>query len=385
MNTLNRGRVLAFALPLAAISAPAFAAPIYGQKDLVTDSQAALKAEGFRPATTVDPALINPWGFSRSAAGPWWVSNQGSNTSTLYNGNNGAKIPLTVAIPQGAGGPQGPTGQVFNGTSSFQLATGGKAAFIFAGLDGSITAWNGAQGTTAAVVAPPGPGRIYTGLAIGSTGGKDYIYAANGVTGMVDVYNGNFAPTTVTGGFTDPTLPAGLRPFNVQNIGGNIYVTYSIGGPNADEAPLGSGAVSEFLADGTFVRRVATGGELVSPWGVAHAPADFGAFSNALLVGNFSDEFGYINAFDFGTGAYLGKLLRENLDPLIIPYLWGIDFGNDGAAGSSKQLFFNAGIGDEEHGLFGYLAVPTPAMLSLFGLSTLGLIVARRRFKALGS
>ena len=366
-------------LALAAIAAPAAAGPVYAQTDLVTDSQEAVIAAGFAPALTVDPALVNPWGLSISPRGPWWISNQGTNTSTLYTGA-GAKIPLTVSIPQAPNGPQGPTGQVFNNTASFVLPTGGKAAFIFASLDGSISAWNGAQGTKA-VVFPSAPGRIYTGLAINSTGGQDYLYATNAATGKIDVYDGNFALTTVKGGFVDPTLPAGLTPFNVQSVGGHVFVTYAIPGSAQDDAALGQGAVSEFGADGTFVRRVATGGNLTSPWGIARAPFNFGKFSHDLLVANFSSQgFGFIDAYDFKTGAFEGQLLNADLSPINIPYLWGIAFGNGGLGGPTNQLFFNAGIGDEQHGLFGSLAaVPAPPMFAMFGLSALALVAVRRR------
>ncbi len=378
------------------LAAPA-SASIFTQTNLVTDDQAALAAEGFAPASFVDPNLINPWGMSRSVTSPFWISNQGSATSTLYNGAGALfpiGAPLVVSIPQVPTPPAGPTGQVFNGTTDFQLLTGGKtgpAAFIFANLDGSISAWNGTGTRTQAVqvVAPGSVARpaVYTGLAMGRSGGQNYLYAVNSRAGTVDVYDKNFQPVTLAGGFADPTLPAGLAPFNARVINGQVYVTYAIPGPSADEAPVGSGVVNVFNTDGTFVRRLITGGPLASPWGLAMAPtAGFGAFSGALLVGNFNDANGNINAFDPVTGAFLGALAFNDGSLISIPDLWSIDFGNGGTAGGMSQLFFTGGIGDEAHGLFGvFEVVPEPATLSILGLAAglTALAGAKRRRSAL--
>jgi len=365
-------------------------ATLFEQTNLVTDDQDALADEGFSPAAFVDPHLINPWGVSYLPRGPFWVSNQGSGTSTLYNGA-GAPFPLAsplvVTIPQNPTPPAGPTGQVANTTSAFVLSTGGKtgpAAFIFANLDGSISAWNGTGDPTHAVqvVLPSSTARlaIYTGLALADSGGQHFLYAANHLTGKIDVFDQNFSPATLPGNFTDPSAPAGLVPFNVQAIGGQLFVTYSIPGPDADEAPLGSGFVSMFDSSGNFVKRFTTGGPLASPWGITLAPGDLGAFSNAILIGNFNDEHGNINAFDPSTGAFLGSLRLEDGSLVSVPDLWAILFGNGALAGPMNTLFFTAGIGDELHGLFGALTavVPEPPGLALFGFALATLAAAMR-------
>jgi len=343
---------------------------------LVTDDQAFLASQGFAPAVTVDPDLLNPWGMSFGATSPFWISNQVSENATLYNGF-GAKQALTVSILGSATQPTGPTGQVFNPTTDFVLSDGSKAVFLFANLAGNISGWNPAAGTTALIAA----GRqdaVYTGLAMGNSGGQNVLYAANNAAGSVDVYGANFAPTSLTGNFTDPDLPAGLAPFNIANIGGQLYVTFATPGDDADEAPLGVGVVDIFNTDGTFVRRFATGGQLLSPWGVTKAPVSFGAFGDAILVGNFAEEDGFINAFRESDGAFLGQLsVPGSGDPLKIPYLWTLAFGNGGPGSDPNALYFTAGIGDEEHGLFGRLnAVPEPAtwvlMLSGFALAGAG-------------
>lgn len=350
------------------------------QVNLVTDDAAFLASQGFTPAATVDSSLINPWGMSFSATSPFWTSNQGAGNATLYNGL-GAKQALTVTIPGSAQGPSGPTGQVFNSTANdFVLANGAKATFLFANLNGNIEGWNGAAGTTALVQVLKGPGNVYTGLTLGSSGGQNYLYAANSSANTIDVFNGSFAQTTLAGNFTDPTLPGGLAPFNVANIGGQLYVTYAPPGPAADEAPLGTGAVSVFNTDGTFVRRFATGGNLLSPWGLAKAPSSFGALGDAILVGNFAEEDGFINAFRESDGAYLG-MLTTGSEAFRMPYLWSLAFRTGGVGVDPNALYLTAGIGDEKHGLFARLnAVPEPGqwamMVAGFALAGLG---ARRR------
>lgn len=357
---------------LAATSANA-ASQSVSQFNLVTDSQAFLTSQGYDPAVTEDRSLINPWGMSFGPTSPFWISNQGSGNTTLYNGF-GAKQPLTVTILGSATGPSGPTGQVFNPTPDFVLADGAKAIFLFANLAGNISGWNPAAGTTALIAAGK-LGAIYTGLAMGSSGGQNFLYAANDAAGTIDVFDKNFAPTSLLGSFTDPSLPAGLVPFNVANIGGKLYVTYAPPGPNADEAALGSGVVNIFNTDGTFDRRFATGGQMTATWGVTKAPSNFGVLGGAILIGNFSDEHGFINAFRESDGAFLGQLTVSGTpDSINIPDLWALEFGNGGTGFSPNALYFTAGIGDEEHGLFGrFNAVPEPGewalLLAGFGLA----------------
>jgi uncharacterized protein (TIGR03118 family) len=373
------------------LAQPGFADPIYSLTPLVTDDQDALADEGFGPAATVDPNLINPWGISFAPDGPFWVSNQVTNTSTLYTGE-GERFPigspLVVDIPHAAGPEDtGPTGQIFAGGAGLLLPDNNEGLFFFANLDGSISGWNFGSGTAATVVvgaSTHGPA-IYTGLALASMGGNSFLYAANNLTGQIDVFDSNYAPVALgVGAFDAGQNPDGLAPFNVQNIGGLLYVTYAIPGEEADEAPLGSGFVNVFMPDGTFVRRIESD-QFASPWGLALAPDEFGEFANALLIGNFNDEFGFINAFDPATGTFLGTMLMSGGDPLIIPYLWGLAFGN-GVLSDEDDLYFAAGIGDELHGLFGEIgaatAVGEPGTAGLLLTALAALFASQRRVYA---
>ena len=368
------------ALAAAMLALPVAADPIYSLTPLVTDDQDALADQGFAPAVTVDPNLINPWGVSLAPTSPFWVSNQGTNTSTLYTGE-GEKVPLVVDIPQ-AGPPTGPTGQVFAGGSGLMLSNQSEGLFFFASLDGSISGWNQAAGTTAEVVVQPSAGAIYTGLALANMNGSSFLYAANNLTGAIDVFDSNYQPVALgPDAFAAGENPNGLAPFNVQQIDGLIYVTYAVPGVEADEAPLGSGFVNVFTTDGSFVMHIESD-QFASPWGMALAPDAFGEFADALLIGNFNDAFGYINAFDASTGEFLGTMLNVDGNPLIIPYLWGLVFGN-GAVSDEDDLYFAAGIGDEEHGLFGEIgavaAVSEPGTAGLMLMAGLGLLAFQRR------
>ncbi len=364
----------ALALTLVVAGRPAAAQRAIQQTNLVSD------VPGL--ARTLDPQLVNPWGISASPTGPFWVSNAGTGTSTLYN-SVGTKLGLVVAIP-GPGGPVPavPTGQVFNNTGSFALAAGGNASFIFASATGTISAWNGASGTNAVTrVNGFAGGASYTGLAIAGTGSDARLYAANFGTGRVDVFDGNFA--NVGGaGFVDPGLPAGYAPFNVQHVGSAIVVTYAVKDPvtGQDVAGAGNGVVDVYSTGGVLQRRLSNGGALDSPWGVALAPATFGGYGGDLLVGNFGD--GRINAFDFATGASLGALVDAAGVPITNSGLWGLTFGNGGQGGDPNVLYFAAGIDDEQHGLFGSLAtVPEPSTWVMLGagLAAVGAAARRRR------
>ena len=272
-------------------------------------------------ATITDPQLVNPWGVSESATTPFWVSDQGTSKATLYSvtgATNVTKVNINppngfVAIPTTATGPQGPTGQVSNSNSAtFPVANGGNgqaARFIFANLNGTISAWNGGQ---SAVIQATTPGAVYTGVAINS--GQTRLYAANGAGGRIDVFDSTFAPVTLPAGpFTDPTLPAGLVPFNVENIGGRIYVTYAVAGRgNQIAATAGSGVVAVFDENGAFQQELIRGSQLASPWGMALAPTGFGQFGGDLLVGNFSFADSAINAFIPRTARFLARSLSTS-------------------------------------------------------------------------
>lgn len=361
----------AFGAALVVVAAPASAQTGYDQTNLVSDIPGL--------ARVTDPSLVNPWGMASSATSPWWVSDNGSDLSTLYNGNTGAKQGLVVDIPSAA-----PTGLVFNNTADFLLPSGGKSLFIFSTETGHIAAWNGAQGTTAISMAAP-TGAVYKGLAIGTANSASYLYAADFVQGKVQVFNSTFGTTnTLTGNFTDPGLPSGYAPFGIKNLGGKIYVTYAqqsgIPGDIDEVHGAGKGFVDVFDTNGNLLNRVASGGSLNAPWGLTIAPSNFGDFSNDLLVGNFGD--GTINAFDPTSFAFEGQLRDVNGNPIVIDGLWDLNFGNGANAGLKNSLYFSAGINDENDGLVGFLHVPEPFTLSVFGAGLAGLAVARRRRKA---
>jgi uncharacterized protein (TIGR03118 family) len=221
----------------------------------------------------------------------------------------------------------------------------------------------------------------YKGATIGTVSGNDYLYAANFRTGTIDAFKGNAAAPPLSGTFTDPDLPKGYAPFNVQNLNGSLYVTYALqDADKKDDVPgAGQGFVDKFSLNGDFIERVASGGALNAPWGLAIAPSSFGAMAGDLLVGNFGD--GHINIYDPTTHAYLGQVLDANNQPIAIDGLWAISRGNDWTAGSSHLLYFTAGPSDETHGLFGVLApVPEPSEYAMM-LAGLGLLilVSRRR------
>jgi uncharacterized protein (TIGR03118 family) len=314
-------------------------------------------------ATITDANLVNPWGVSHTPTSPFWVSNLGTKTSTLYavtDSTTVTKAALTVAIPTTASGPQGPTGQVANtNTSSFLVKNGGDggtAHFIFASLNGTISAWD--KGTTAFIQVTTA-GAVYSGLA--SNGAQTVLYAANDAgTGSVDVFDSTFTPLKLgTGAFVDPDLPTGLVPFNVADISGDVYVLYAPSGhTNQSGAEFGSGAVAVFTEGGVFVKELVVGGRLAAPWGITLAPPSFGRFASDLLIGNFSYLHSEINAFDPVTGKFRGTISIDT-GSNTAGGLWTIAFGVGGSNGSPDTLYFTDGINGEKDGLFGALS-PNP-------------------------
>ena len=346
--------------------------------------QTNLVADVAGQAAVTDANLVNPWGLVAGPTTPWWISDNHSGFSTVYNGSGQpvpAGSPLIVAVAPPGGSPAGtvaaPTGIVFNGTSDFKLDGTTAAKFIFSTEDGTISGW--ASGATSVLKADnSSTNAIYKGLAIGSNSSGNVLFATDFHNGKIDAFNASYAPATLTGTFADPNLPAGFAPFGIQNLGGQLYVTFAKQGADKhDDTPgVGSGFVDVFDMNGNLVKRLISQGKLNSPWGVALAPANFGDFSGDLLVGNFGD--GAINAFNPATGAFVGAMTAENGNPIVNPGLWALAFGNGSAAGDATTLFFTAGIGAEQHGLFGSLgavatASPTPHVTAVATASPKGL------------
>lgn len=338
---------------------PATARAQYKQVNLVSD--------GAVPAAVIDPSLVNPWGISFSATSPFWISDNGAGVSTLYKGD-GTKIPLTVTIPGPTGSPSGfvsaPTGQVENGSRSFQVKSGDPAIFIFATEDGTISGWNPAANPTTAILKVDNStlGAVYKGLARGNAFSSGRVlYATDFHNARINVFDEKFKPITVAGGFVDPGVPAGYAPFGIRNIGNYLYVTYAVQNAAAhdDVAGPGNGLVDIFDQDGFLIKRLVSNGVLNSPWGLAQAPANFGIFSNMLLVGNFGD--GRINVFDPASGDYMGAIDDMLGNPITLEGLWAITFGSGTAAGATNKLYFTSGPGNppgsgmniESHGLVG--------------------------------
>jgi uncharacterized protein (TIGR03118 family) len=308
--------------------------------------------------SNADPRLVNAWGIAFNPQGFVWVANNGTSTSTLYDGA-GVAQSLVVSIPPGPAGSAKPTGIVFNGSSSFAVSQGGvsgASVFIFAGESGTISGWAPNVNMTNAILAVDGSaqGKIYKGLAISSAGGAPRLYAADFHNGVVDVFDGNFAPVVSGGAFVDPALPAGYAPFGIQAIGSQIFVAYAKQDAQAEDEAAGSGlgALDVFDTAGNLVQRlIPPGGKLNAPWAIVKAPANFGPFGNDLLVGNFGD--GTINAFNPATGAFVGTLSDGGGTPLVIDGLWGLAFGNGISAQPTNTLFYAAGPADETNGVYG--------------------------------
>jgi len=347
----------ALVIALAVTWSAALAGPIgFAQTNFASDS--------------TDANLVNPWGIAASSTSPFWLGANGTGTSVLYNGA-GVKQGLVVSIP----GDGSVTGVAFN-TGAAGGAFNGDG-FLFASEDGTVSGWRGALGTSAEVLVTADPNNVYKGLTDASFNGNQYAYLANFKTGKIDVLKGTAAAPDLAGSFTDPTLPAGYAPFNVTVLGGSIYVAYALQGAGKDDDPgAGHGFVDKYDLNGVFQTRLISQGALNSPWGLAIAPAGFGDVGGALLVGNFGD--GRINAYNSTTGAFIQTLTDASGNPLVIDGLWGLAVGNGANAGS---VYFTAGPGGEEHGLFGKLApVPEPATWLLSGCSFL-LLAVRRVFK----
>jgi uncharacterized protein (TIGR03118 family) len=302
-----------------------------------------------------DTNLVNAWGMAFSATSPFWISDNGSGLSTLYAvtyDSNGvvqvAKQGLEVAIP----GDGTPSGQVFNGTSAFHTNL-----FIFSSEDGTISGWRGSLGTTAEVLVARSTA-VYKGITIATSNGAPILLAANFGEGTLDAYG---ADLSLLAQFADPKAPAGYAPFNVQSLGGMVFVTFAKqdAEKHDDDAGPGRGLIDVFNPQtGTFHRFAtgkAAGGklkEINSPWGLALSPTNFGGHADQLLVGNFGS--GTIMSFE-ADGEFRGLLEDCREKPIVIDGLWGLAFGNGGRGGRPGTLYFTAGPDGESNGLFGAL------------------------------
>jgi uncharacterized protein (TIGR03118 family) len=326
-------------------------------------------------AQTTDANLVNPWGLAAGPTGPFSFA---ANNSGIVETQG---VPAVV-IPSAATGPGEPTGLVFNPGPGFVVSSGGNSGssvFLFATEDGLIGGWNPSVDPGQSVVAidqsaAPGLGPIFTGLTIASNAEGTFLFAANFRTGAIDVFNQEFQPVRLPGAFVDPNLPAGYVPFNIEELGGSIFVAYTpFNQGNYDpSAPTGIGFVDRFDTNGNFLNRVASGGSLDAPWGLALAPGNFGAFSNDLLVGNFGN--GQINAFNPNSGVFLGTLTGAAGAPIVLPQLWGLAFGNGSTAGPANTLFFTAGLSNEAYGLFGSLQLAVPGNAGALSARQQGLL-----------
>jgi uncharacterized protein (TIGR03118 family) len=331
-------------------------------------------------APNPDSHLLNPWGLIASSTSPWWVSDNNGGVSTLYNGNSGAVLPLVVEIPPLDANGKGkgtPTGVVFSATSGFTFQVNGKkttSVFTFVTEDGTIVAWgpginpndlphdafvvvDNSKNPTAAT------GAVYKGATIAqmTPGGPSFLYVTNLRSGRIEVYDTGFKPFNFGGedeAFRDEEIPQGFAPFNVQEVNGNLYVTYARqNATKHDDFDFpGFGYVDKFSPKGKLLQHLKHGPWLNAPWGVALAPSNFGFFSNHLLIGNAGS--GQIAVYDAGSGEFDGLLRDANGHALQNDRLWALRFGNDHGAGPSNWLYFTAGISGEAHGLFGFF---TPA------------------------
>lgn len=316
-----------------------------------------LVSDGALAADYVDTNLIDPWGIIFAPNSPVLVINKGTQTGTMYDGN-GVKQSTTITFPSGANGAANPTGGVYNGTSDFVVSKNGVSApanYVFDGEGGTITAWSNSVSSNPMIVYDDGTGgAVYKGLAIASVGNQNYVYASDFHNSKVDVFNGSFMKVTTHGNFTDPNIPSGYAPFGIQNIGGNIIVTFAqqtAPDNRLNNTGAGLGYVDMFDVSGNLIKRIATQGPLNAPWGVVMAPSNFAGFSNMLLIGNFGD--GRINAYDINMGNFMGTLADKNGTPVQVPGMWGLAFGNGAASQPTNTLYFASGINKGNDGVYG--------------------------------
>jgi uncharacterized protein (TIGR03118 family) len=348
---------------------------VWAQRYTQTNLVSSIPGVGTNAVNPLDTQLINAWGLARSPTSPWWVSDNGTGVSTLYNGaGNRQMLVVTIPVPAGLSAPSAPTGVVFNGTDDFKLPGSTAARFIFVTEDGTIAAWNGGPNAVI-VVNNSSKEAIYKGCTIGEFSGKHYLYVANFHTGEIEVYDAAFNRVKLQAGAfvaddndgRSPGFsgnPRHFAPFNVQAIGTNIYVAYAKQDQDKEdeEAGAGLGDVVVFDTGGQRLAQLEHGSWFNAPWGMAMAPGEFGEFSHALLVGMFGS--GQIAAFNPINGRFLGLIKNPDDSTLTIDGLWALGFGAGNTnSGPYNTLFFTAGPDEEDEGLFGTL-VPIAAELN---------------------
>jgi uncharacterized protein (TIGR03118 family) len=300
-------------------------------------------------ALHTDPLLVNAWGLAYAPGNPFWISDEGTGWSTLYDGMGNPQA-LQVVIPSANGTSAGsPTGIVANPSTTDFPVQGWSSVFLFATLDGTISGWAPQSNPTQAIIAVnnSGSNASYTGLAVTNKPSGNSLFAADINNNKVDIYDANF---NFVSSFTDTAVPAGFAPFGIQDINGQVYVTF------APTSGAVGGVVDIFKEDGTFVKHLIHGKPLNQPWGLALAPNNFGPLSNTLLVSNNVNNIGTINGFNPTTGAFVGTIMNSAGKPIAIDQLWGIEFGGGVPAnGKTNQLFFTAGPTGNANGLFGVI------------------------------
>lgn len=330
-------------------------------------TQSNLVSDGSVKAQLTDPQLINPWGVAIGQQTPFWINTAGTGLSEIYDAGGNKQFTIKIPAPAGSGKTGTPTGIVFNtSTTDFAVPGGGASLFIFDSLDGTISAWNSNMTDAASVVDNSASGAVYTGLALVNNGTANYLLAANFAQGKIDVFDSKFAPHPLSGGFTDPSIPAGFAPFNVHAIKNQVFIMYAQQNPSGGPPMAGTGYVSVFDNNGNFIQRGISGGHLDAPWGMALAPASFGQVGGDLLVGNFGD--GTISAYDPTTFALKGQLNDPSGAPIQNEDLWEITFGS-GATGDPNTLYFSAGVNHEKGGLFGAITAAAPPAAGDFSMN----------------
>lgn len=359
--------------------------PLFTQTNLVSN--------GAVPADQTDSSLVNPWGIAFAPTGVFWLSDDGTGLTTLYNGTGGfaaaaGNHAITVAPPAGSTAASKPTGVVHNpNASGFAITANGVTApsvFLFAAQNGTINGWaptvNGGASTVVAVN-DSASGAVFKGLAVSPDGST--LYATDFANGTVDTFNSSF---TQTGSFTDSSIPAGFAPFGAQVLNGNLFVTYAEQNPANKAAQLpaaGAGFVDEFSLSGQLEAQVASGGDLNAPWGLAIAPSSFGSLAGDLLVGNFGS--GHIDAYNLANDSFQGEVLGANGQPFTEPALWSLTVGNGAAGGSAQQLYFDAGLTGSQGGVFGTLSNNAPITIASVVSQSNGTVVTDESSAVLGS